>query len=794
MPRRDPNRYASRPTAVNFRRAYGSARQLAAICCALLGSALQAQSVYFPRQYRTDIQSLEQHIPLLASSLTERITPTNKLTYFFGQVGPLLIAQRTEEALAAIDSSRQAFAGEVLPLDFFLPLFPEEVVLRASQESGLPVSALPDSLISKMFLKRYAELPLASGLNTGESLYPPSGSADAVRQSIEQLLATLPASDSLPRQQARMLVAQYKSLIMARPLAVMAAIWEAEEAKRYIVTQVKVPVERGNRISALVVRQREQTEASPVVLNFSIYPDSATDTKVAKAFAALGYASVIGYSRGINDPSVPIEPFEHDADDAYDLIDWISRQTWSNQRVGILGGSYLGFSTWAAAKRIHPAVKSLMPLVSVAPALDFPMIGNVMNSFSIRWLEAVTDKTVPLYQTRISDDSTWTEILREWYASGRAFRALDTIAGRPNAVFQRWLTHPGYDGFWSDMIPNESSFKSLNIPVLTVTGYFDDDQYGAMHYYRTHARSNPGGEQYLLIGPFSHETAQGSPQEDIMGYAVDSVARTYNAYFLQREWLDYTLRSGKKPALLADKVNFQLMGSNRWLHVPTLAAMSPDTLTLFLQPGDSGSTNHLSSVHNNDRFVSLTVDLADRSDASRLTALIAGSSSAPIIDSILHSDNAVIYMSEPIAEDMAVSGAVTASIVADVNKRDMDVGIAVYEMLPDGRFFSLGAPFQKSLQRASYAGSPDKRTLLEPGTKVRIPINTSFVTSKKLEPGSRLVVVLGLNKGLDWQINYGSGKDVSDETIDDAGEPMRVRWYGDSWVKIPIIRGPLQKH
>lgn len=41
---------------------------------------------------------------------------------------------------------------------------------------------------------------------------------------------------------------------------------------------------------------------------------------------------------------------------------------------------------------------------------------------------------------------------------------------------------------------------------------------------------------------------------------------------------------------------------------------------------------------------------------------------------------------------------------------------------------------------------------------------------------------------LDIQINYGSGKDVSDETIDDGKVPLQVTWYGDSYLDIPIRR------
>ncbi|HKK61105.1 MAG TPA: hypothetical protein VJ951_01015 [Bacteroidales bacterium] len=35
-------------------------------------------------------------------------------------------------------------------------------------------------------------------------------------------------------------------------------------------------------------------------------------------------------------------------------------------------------------------------------------------------------------------------------------------------------------------------------------------------------------------------------------------------------------------------------------------------------------------------------------------------------------------------------------------------------------------------------------------------------------------------------INYGSGKEPALETIDDAGEPLEIRWYNDSYIEIPV--------
>ena len=38
------------------------------------------------------------------------------------------------------------------------------------------------------------------------------------------------------------------------------------------------------------------------------------------------------------------------------------------------------------------------------------------------------------------------------------------------------------------------------------------------------------------------------------------------------------------------------------------------------------------------------------------------------------------------------------------------------------------------------------------------------------------------------QINYGTGKDVSEETIKDASEPLEIKFYNDSFIKIPISK------
>jgi len=52
--------------------------------------------------------------------------------------------------------------------------------------------------------------------------------------------------------------------------------------------------------------------------------------------------------------------------------------------------------------------------------------------------------------------------------------------------------------------------------------------------------------------------------------------------------------------------------------------------------------------------------------------------------------------------------------------------------------------------------------------------------------GSRLVVVLDVNKNPFYEINYGTGRNVSDESIEDAVTPLQISRHNDRRLEIPI--------
>ena len=64
----------------------------------------------------------------------------------------------------------------------------------------------------------------------------------------------------------------------------------------------------------------------------------------------------------------------------------------------------------------------------------------------------------------------------------------------------------------------------------------------------------------------------------------------------------------------------------------------------------------------------------------------------------------------------------------------------------------------------------------------------SQIASRRLAAGSRIVVMIGGNKRPDREINYGTGKDVSVEAKRDGKKPLKIRWYGGSYVDLPVTR------
>jgi hypothetical protein len=116
------------------------------------------------------------------------------------------------------------------------------------------------------------------------------------------------------------------------------------------------------------------------------------------------------------------------------------------------------------------------------------------------------------------------------------------------------------------------------------------------------------------------------------------------------------------------------------------------------------------------------------------------------------------------------------------NKKDFDFEIDLYEQTPEGEYVQLTSYWT----RASYIGDHSHRKLLTPDKRQRLDFESVRLMSRQLRHGSRVVAVLSVIKEPGRQINYGTGKDVSDETIADAKEPLQIEWFDGTYIILPV--------
>jgi uncharacterized protein len=660
-----------------------------------------------------------------------------------------------------------------------------EIFLRAKTLEATAGLAF-DKAFAQVFRERLAQLDdktsamvvrAMSHYSAGISLYLP------IEENLQADMASRKGKSDISLGEALALLRAYSLVETFRAFRPLVDKLIAEDdRRRYNIEETLVSTPNGGAVCATIVRPRTSVSL-PTLLEFTVYADSAVLLSEARRTASNGYVGVEGLTRGKGcSPNMPLA-YEHDGADADALIDWVSHQPWSDGRVGMYGASYNGFTTWAALKHRPPALKAVMDSVTNIPGVDTPMEGSIFNSFAYYW-HFYTQSNKTLDEAAFTDRTHWRDLFRKWYLSGAAYRSMDQIDGKPNPHWDRMLDHPDYDAYWQAMVPFAEEFAKIDIPVLTTTGYYDGGEIGALYALTEHVKYNPAAEHYLVIGPYDHHSGNrgtvdvlGVEATELSGYKLDPTA-LIDIGELRYQWFDYIFKGGAKPARLQDRINFEVMGADTWMHAPSIAKMADSHLRLHLSDTKAGEFYRLaernSGAHN---FVSQSLDFKDRSDVDRVSP-----ASGEIIDTEIDTYQSVVFETAPFDRSTDISGSFSGRLDFVTNKKDFDFQIQLYEHTADGKYFELSW----YTARASYIADRTRRHLLVPGVRQHLDFTSARLTSRRLKPGSCLVVQLSLLKAPDSQINYGSGRDMAGETIADAGPPLEIKWFGSSALDIPV--------
>ncbi len=554
---------------------------------------------------------------------------------------------------------------------------------------------------------------------------------------------------------------------------------------------LKIPMRDGVKLNATLYKPSDSKEPAPAVFTMTPYiSDSYHDR--AMYFARNGYVFALVDVRGRGNSGGAFEPFAADGKDGHDVVEWLAKQPWCDGKVAMWGGSYAGFNQWSTLKENPPHLATIVPAAAAHPGVDFPAPNGIFVSYDVQWL-TFTSGVTPNAKL-FGEAGYWLGRYRQMYEQHQPFEHLDTLVGNPSPHFQKWLRHRTPDAYLDAMAPSPEQYARIGVPILTITGHYDGDQPGALAYYRRHMQfGSPGAKErhYLLMGPWDHAGTR-TPSAAVGGLEFGK-ASLLDLNHLHKEWYDWTMKGGKKPEFLKQRVAYYVTGAEEWKFAVDLEALPGGPRKLYLTtPNGPGWDAFRAGVLSPEKPAAgspaeYTYDPLDLRELLSPMDLEGGSVKNYFTDQRLAlgvAGNGLVYHTEPFAEPVEFAGAPKLVAWIKLNVRDTDFAAALYEVKRDGTSIFL----TEGRMRARYRESPREPRPVKPGWITRYELQSSFWFARRLAEGSRLRLVFYSPNSRFWEKNYNSGGEVAAESRKDAFT-AHVKLYQDaehpSYLELP---------
>ncbi|HEX4638226.1 MAG TPA: CocE/NonD family hydrolase [Chthoniobacterales bacterium] len=538
------------------------------------------------------------------------------------------------------------------------------------------------------------------------------------------------------------------------------------------------------------------TPKTPVVFTLTPYISDTYHPRGAY-FAAHGYVFAIVDVRGRGNSAGEFEPFAQEPRDGHDVVEWLAQQPFCDGKIAMWGGSYAGFDQWATAKEFPPHLASIVPVASAHPGYDYPSLNNIGYSYDVQWFTYTSGKAGQL--NLFGDSKFWRTKFLDAYKKHIAFSTLDSFVGNPSQNFQRILKHPTPDAYYDAMTPSPEQFKKIALPILNITGQYDGDEMGAMMYYRdfmANASPEARAKHFLIIGPWDHPGTR-TPTDEVGGVKFGPGA-IVDLNDLHRQWYDWTMKNGPKPAFLKNQVAYYLLapgnsGANgEWKYADSYANLIANPKTFYLDSKNadangvyrSGSLIDTKPKDGSDQFVN---DPMDTSRGENVEGVESNDKNAGLDQKLPLSigKDGLVYHTDPLPKETSLVGCPKISLWLSVDTPDVDLETDLYEIQPDGTSIGLWS----DSRRLRYRESLREGKLVKSGEVVKCEFDPGLFVARRLMKGSRLRLVVTSPNSIFWQKNYNSGGVVADETEKDA-RTAHVKIYHDaehaSTIELPL--------
>lgn len=501
-------------------------------------------------------------------------------------------------------------------------------------------------------------------------------------------------------------------------------------------TSQYVEVRDGTRLAVNVYRpavgDRAVQASLPVIFSFTPYRarfigadgkvvESALQTTQAlRALIRAGYVVAVadirgkgasfGHRRGFQDRT--------EAQDGYDLIEWLARQSYSSGKVGMYGCSYLGGSTFHTTSTTPPSLKAAFIGATEIDKYAFVRRGGITAQFNTRPDEPLSEDLASVPMDGDSDGA----LLREAVAQHAANTPMAALwYGMPYRDSTSELTD---NAFWEEVaiFPYLGKIRDSGIATYFWSNFRDEPA--------THSilsALNTGGR--FLGGPGDHCVPP-------PGFDFDGEVQRF---------FDFYLKGAANGLDTQPRATYWVEGEG-WTRSNMLPGQKAQTLTWYLSGGHSGTARSRNDgmltarpgARGRDKF---TVDY-DLPDAQYFAFW------AQPMDA-----HGLSYTSAPLDKPLRLIGMPVVRLNASTDKRDAHVWAYLDQVKPDGtaEVVSFGrlafshrraaaAPYE-AMGLPWHSGLSSDVSPVTPGTQVELAFDLTAI-SRVVPAGNRLRVVI----------------------------------------------------
>ena len=519
-----------------------------------------------------------------------------------------------------------------------------------------------------------------------------------------------------------------------------------------------IPMRDNIRLSTDLYVPKNKEGKLPVILIRTPYNKNVFRNKekkhIAHFFSSQGYIVAVQDCRGkFESEGIYSPPAGNEANDGYDTVDWLTKQDWSNGKVGTFGCSYPGETQMVQAPLMHPGLAAMIPQAAggVIGAANgrynywAGFKGGVLDhAASISWYFRAAHK----YSYKPPPGLTDTEILniREFF--NPAVTKLPDIdleqlnwylplidvmneAGAPPNDWVDLITKDFGDSWWHDVMGFYNGNEKFNTPAIHMSSWYDfsvEETLFASNYFRENAVSKSATEnQFVIIAPTGHCDFDGADENTQVGELYIGDARfDYLGTYLK--WFDYWLKDQENSVTDMPKVQYYTMGKNQWQSAD--AWPLPETKFAKYYLHSNGSAN---SRYGNGRL-SLKLpknELPDIYiyDPGNPVPTLGGSRSEPpgaFDQATVEIRNDVLVYSTPILKKgIEITGPITLIIYVSSSAKDTDFTAKLVDVYPDGKAYNI----QDTIFRSRYRDGFTKKVWMKEDEVYKIQLNLNAASN-----------------------------------------------------------------